>query len=157
MASKALQQYAAVTIILLALVANCYDIFDMAATTPLRFDSALVNEARSSSVLMDRSVTAQVESWAKLGRVAEAVFAHDRIRLLKEMGRVQDLDTLLAKVDTLEGRELAKAEIARYGTPMYGTDPAHPGLIVQKLPDGTKRLGRFINRQFVVMEETAAR
>jgi hypothetical protein len=131
--------------------------FGVAATIPLRFDSALVNEARSLSVLMDRSVTAQVESWAKLGRVAEAVFAHDRIRLLKEMGRVQDLDTLLAKVDTLEGRELAKAEIERYGTPMYGTDPAHPGLIVQKLPGGTKRLGRFINRQFVVMEETAAR
>ena len=101
------------------------------------------------AAIMDRSPTAQVEFWAKLGRVAEAVFAHDRIRLLKETGRVHDLDTLLAKVDTPEGRELAKAEIARHGTPIYGTDPAHPGLIVQKLPDGTKRLGKFVNRQFV--------
>ncbi len=129
----------------------------MAATTPLRFDSAFVNEARSSALLMDRSPTAQVEFWAKLGRVAEAVFAHDRIRLLKETGRVQDLDTLLAKVDTPEGRELARAEIARHGTPIYGTDPAHPGLIVQKLPDGTKHLGRFVNRQFTSVAETAVR
>ncbi len=127
----------------------------MAATTPLRFDSAFVNEARFSAELMERSVTAQVEFWAKLGRVAEAVFAHDRIQLLKATGRVQDLDTLLARVGTPEGRELAKAEIARHGTPIYGTDPMHPGLIVQKLPDGTKRLGRFVNRQFV--EESAAR
>lgn len=129
----------------------------MAATTPLRFDSDFVNEARTSAALMERSITAQVEFWAKLGRVAEAVFAHDRIRLLKETGRVQDLDTLLAKVDTPEGRELAKAEIARHGTPVYGTDPAHPGLIVQKLPDGTKRVGRFVNRQFVAVDDTTTR
>ncbi|MDI1250911.1 MAG: hypothetical protein PSV13_18760 [Lacunisphaera sp.] len=123
----------------------------MPSTTPLRFDSAFVNEARSAAALMERSATAQVEFWAKLGRVAEAVFAHDRIRLLKETGRVQDLDGLLAKVDTAAGRELAKAEIMRHGTPIYGADPAHPGLIVQKLPDGTKRLGRFVNRRFVAV------
>lgn len=98
---------------------------------------------------MERSATAQVEFWAKLGRVAEAVFAHDRIRLLKETSRVQDLDSLQAKVDTAAGRELAKAEIMLHGTPVYGTDPAHPGLLVQKWPDGTKRLGRFVHRQFV--------
>jgi hypothetical protein len=126
----------------------------MPATTPLRFDSAFVNEARSTAALMERSTTAQVEFWAKLGRVAEAVFAHDRIRLLKETGRVQDIDTLLAKVDSPEGRELAKAEIARQGSPIYGTDPAHPGLIVRKLPDGTKHLGKFVNRQFVVLTGT---
>jgi len=62
------------------------------------------------AVLMNRSPTAQVEFWAKLGRVAEAVFAHDRIRLLKETGRVQDLDALLAMVNTPAGCELAKAE-----------------------------------------------
>jgi hypothetical protein len=129
----------------------------MATTTPLRLDSAFVNEARSSAAIMDRSVTAQVEFWAKLGRVAEAVFAHDRIRLIKETGLVQDLDILLAKVDTPEGRELAKAEIARHGAPVYGTDPAHPGLIVQRLPDGTKRLGWFVNRQFVTGPATVAR
>ena len=127
-------------------------IITMPSTTPLRFDSSLVNEARSSAVLMERSVTAQLEFWAKLGRVAEAVFAHDRIRLLKERGRVQDLDRLLANVNTPAGRELAQAEILRHGTPIYGSDPAHPGLIVQQLPDGTKRLGRFINRQFQAVE-----
>lgn len=127
----------------------------MPATTPLRLDSNFVNEARSAAELMDRTPTAQIEFWAKLGRVAEAVFAHDRIRTLKETGRVQDLDTLLAQVDTAQGRELAKAEIARHGTPIYGTDPAHPGLIVQRLPDGTKRFGRFVNRQFVEQTATA--
>jgi len=121
----------------------------MPAKTSLRINSALVKEARTISVLIGRSPAAQVEFWAKLGRVAEAVFAHDRIRLLKETGRVQDLDVMLGKVDTPEVRELAKAEIARHGTPIYGTNPGHPGLIIQKLPDGTKRVGKFVNRQFV--------
>jgi hypothetical protein len=128
----------------------------MPPTTPLRFDSAFVNEARSTAALMERSPTAQVEFWAKLGRVAEGVFAHDRIVLLKETGRVDDLHRLLSIVDTPEGRERATAEITRHKTPVYGTDPAHPGLIVQKMPDGTKRLGKFVNRQFEVVEEAGA-
>ena len=61
---------------------------------------------------------------------------------------VVDLDALLAKVGTPEGCALARAEIKRYGTPMYGTDPKHPGFIVEELPDGTRRLGKFVNRRF---------
>lgn len=130
-------------------VAKCYTYGVMAATTPLRLDSTLVNDARSSADLMERSTTAQVEFWAKLGRVAESVFAHDRIRTLKKTGRIRDIDTLIATIDTPAGREQALAEITRHGTPIYGTDPAHPGLIVETKPDGTTRLGRFVNRKFV--------
>ena len=50
--------------------------------------------------------------------------------------------------DTPEGRELAKAEISRHGTPLYGYDPARAALL-QQLPDGTRRFGRFVNRRFV--------
>lgn len=71
------------------------------------------------------------------------------VRLRTVTDRIQDLDALVPVDGTIKGRELAKAEIARHGTPVYGTDQAHPGMIVQKLPDGTKRLGRFVNRQFV--------
>jgi hypothetical protein len=73
----------------------------------------------------------------------------------QEPGRLPDLDSLLANVDTPDGRELATAEIARHGTPIYGTDPAHPGLVLQKLTDGTTRLGKFVNRQFVPADDTA--
>lgn len=121
----------------------------MPKTTPLRLDAQLVHDARSSATLMDRSPTAQVEFWAKLGRVAESVFSHDRICTIKQMGQVQDLDSLIARIDTNEGRKLALAEIQRHGTPTYGTDPKYPGLIVERQPDGTIRVGKFVNRQFV--------
>lgn len=98
---------------------------------------------------MDRSPTAQVEFWAKLGRVAESVFSHDRIRTIKQMGQVEDLDSLISRIDTTEGRKLALAEIQRHGTPTYGTDPKYPGLIIERQPDGTTRVGKFVNRQFV--------
>jgi hypothetical protein len=104
---------------------------------------------------MERSPTAQVEFWAKLGRVAESVFSHDRIRTIKQMGQVQDLDSLIARIDTKDGRKLALAEIQRHGTPTYGTDPKHPGLIVERQPDGTTRVGKFVNRQFVAQRAKA--
>jgi hypothetical protein len=122
----------------------------MPATIPLRLDAQLVHDARSSAALMERSPTAQVEFWAKLGRVAESVFSHDRIRTIKQMGQVEDLDTLISRIDTHEGRKLALAEIQRHGTPTYGTDPKYPGLIVERQPDGATRVGKFVNRQFVV-------
>lgn len=128
----------------------------MANTTPLRIDRNLVQEARNTAALLDRTPTAQVEFWAKLGRVAEAVFSQNRILELQKTGRVQDLGTLLAKTETPTGREMARAEIKRHGTPIYGTDPAHPDLIVQELPDGTRRLGRFIHREFVPSEPNEA-
>lgn len=127
----------------------------MPATTPLRLDAQLVHDARSAAALMERSPTAQVEFWAKLGRVAESVFSHDRIRTLKEMGQVRDLDSLIGSIDTAVGRSRALAEIRRHGTPTYGTDPDHPGLIVERQPDGAIRLGKFINRQFVEVTRVA--
>lgn len=141
----------------LANVAICYSMSGMSATTPLRLDAQLVHDARSSAILMDRSPTAQVEFWAKLGRVAESVFAHDRIRTIKQMGRVQDLDALIARIDTGKGRQLALAEIRRHGTPTYGTDPMHPGFIVERRPDGSVRIGKFVNRRFVAQRSAGAR
>ena len=121
----------------------------MPTTVPLRLDSQLVNDARTSAALLDRTPTAQVEFWAKLGRVAEAVFTHDSIRTIKKIGRAKDIDGLLSGVDTPEGRQLALDEIRRNGTPTYGTDPKHPGFIIERHPNGTLRIGKFVNRQFV--------
>ena len=136
----------------LEFVAFCYTLSGMATTTPLRIDRTLVQEARNTATLLERTPTAQIEFWAKLGRVAEAVFAQGKILELQRAGRVQDLSALLTQTETAAGRELARAEIKRHGVPIYGTDPAHPGLIVQELPDGTRRLGRFVHREFVPVQ-----
>ena len=61
----------------------------------------------------------------------------------------RQLDDALALPGTPEGSALARAEIKRHGIPIYGTDPKQPGLIVEELPDGTTRAGKFVNRRFV--------
>jgi hypothetical protein len=119
------------------------------SSIPLRIDADLVNVARESAALMERTPTAQIEFWAKLGRVMEAVMAHDSLVIVKGAARVQDLDALLEMASTPGGRERALADIRRHGGPTYSTDASSPGLIIERMPDGTKRRGRFANRRFV--------
>ena len=86
------------------------------STTRIRLDTQLVNDARSSAVLMDRSAKEQIEIWSRLGRVAETVFGQDRIRALNLLGQIRGIDALIAAIDTREGRKLALIEIQRAGT-----------------------------------------
>ena len=118
------------------------------STIPLRIDADLVNEARQSAAVMDRTPTAQIEFWAKLGRVLEAVLSHDAVVLMKTAARVRDVDELLARANTPQGRQRALAEIARHKGPVYSSDPSQPGVIVETRSDGSKRRGRFVNRRF---------
>jgi len=119
------------------------------STIPLRIDADLVNEARQSASVMDRTPTAQIEFWAKLGRVLEAVLSHDAIVLMKTAARVRDVDELLSRANTPEGRQSALAEIARHKGPIYSSAPDRPGFIVETRSDGSKRCGKFVNRRFI--------
>jgi hypothetical protein len=121
------------------------------STIPLRIDTDLVNIARESAALMDRTPTAQIEFWAKLGRVMEGVLTHDAIVTVKEASRVKKLDELLNMVSTPEGKTRALAEIRRHKGPTYSVEPGAPGVIIESLPDGSKRRGRFVNRRFTAL------
>jgi hypothetical protein len=60
---------------------------------------------------------------------------------------------LLERIAVSPDRGAAKAVIGKSGKPVYAGDPAHPGMVVQVLPDGTRRLGRMQGRRFVAAEE----
>ena len=54
---------------------------------PVKLSAELVEEARSSAKLFHRSLTAQIEHWATLGRVIESQLPGDALsQLLKRMG-----------------------------------------------------------------------
>lgn len=118
-------------------------------TVPLRIDSELVNQARSAGSLFERPPTAQIEFWAKLGRVMEAVLTSASIAAVKQRARVKNLDEVLALTRTKKGRQKALAVIARHKGPVYTVDPNASHVILEKLPDGTVRRGKFVNRCFV--------
>lgn len=126
------------------------------STIPLRIDSDLVNVARESAALMERTPTAQIEFWAKLGRVMEGVMTHDGLVAVKGAARVEKLDELLGMVSTPEGRRRALAEIHRHKGPTYSTDPSETGMMIESRPDGSRRRGKFVNRRFMPLEAPKA-
>ncbi len=120
----------------------------MGASIPLRIDSALVHRARTSAALADRTPTAQIEHWAKLGIALEPVLSGASAARLKQAARIEDLDEIVADAQTAAGQERVRSLIQRQGGPVYEADPDDPTLVVERLPDGTTRRGRFENRQF---------
>lgn len=136
-------------------VAKCYKLPSM-STIPLRIDTDLVNVARESAALMERTPTAQIEFWAKIGRVIEGVITHDALVAVKEVSKVKPLDELLAMASTPKGKQRALAVIRSHKGPTYSADTLVPGLIVETQPDGSKRRGRFANRRFLPLSETGA-
>jgi len=127
--------------------------------TPLKVSDDLFRVAKEEATAENRSITAQVEHWARIGRAVEAVLAHDELLGLKKAGpalapvyptaeRRREVHDMLAKIASMSERPNVTRSI-RSGGPIYGADPKFPGLIVQILPDGTRTPGRMVGRTFV--------
>jgi hypothetical protein len=119
------------------------------STIPLRIDSRLVHEARNAGALDDRSPTAQIEHWAKIGRVVEGVLTVKSLSKVKQLARVNELDSVLRMTQTETGRVRAKVLIAKEQGVTYSADPENPDLVIQRQADGSLLRGRFSNRKFV--------
>jgi len=120
----------------------------MGATIPLRIDSQLVHQARTAGALHDRPPTAQIEHWAKLGRVLDPVLSGRSVTRMKQTARIEDLHSLVETSQTVEGRQRVLALIRRHGGPVYEADPENPDRVIERQPDGSTRRGRFVNRRF---------
>ncbi len=127
------------------------------STIPLRIDSELVNRARETGAIMERTPTAQIEFWAKLGRVMEGVMSHTGVVALKQAAQVNKLDELLNLSTSPEGKERARAEILRHKGPTYSSDPGKAGVIIERNADGTQRRGRFVSRRFMPFDADGAK
>jgi len=131
---------------------------------PVKLSDDLVQLARAEAEAEDRSITSQIEHWAKLGRAAEAALGYAESRALKRSAG--DLDRAVADVSTrrrvrttLErlARSTERSAIAdrlrRRTNAAYEADPKHPGMVVRVAPDGTRTSGRLVNRRFVAARD----
>lgn len=127
---------------------------------PLKVSDTLFAIAKQEAQATERSITAQVEHWALIGRAVEAILAHQELLTLKQVGEVltplypsvarrQEVHDLLTRIAASTDREPTKKALRESGKPLYATDPGHPGMIVQVLPDGTRTPGRLEGRRFV--------
>jgi hypothetical protein len=115
---------------------------------PVKLSDALVLDARVVGEAAERSIAGQIEFWARVGKAVEPVLRGDRVLRLKQRGEAVPLSKLLATVESKAGRERLKAQQAARPFPHFEAAPGHPGYLVKIDEDGTRTVGRFVNRAF---------
>ncbi len=115
---------------------------------PVKLSDDLVLEARLTSELAERSIAGQIEFWAQLGRVVETLLQGGQLLALRRAGAARPLSACLESVDSPEGRRRVAEYLQEQAFPHYESAPETPGMLVRIEEDGTRTVGRFVNRKF---------
>ena len=118
---------------------------------PVKLSDALVLDARMAGQALERSIAGQVEFWARLGRAIEPLLEGTQAISLSRKGIAQPLSACLAAVDSPQGHARVSAFLQSQAFPHYEPAPDVPGLLVRTEADGKRTIGKFVNRQFKVM------
>ena len=125
---------------------------------PVKISDRLLARAKAEAKGAHRSVTAQIEHWATLGRAVEVMTGHREVLALKRVGEhltmppyvsPQTIHDLLVNIGKDPDREAVKAEIRAAGVPIYSGDPEDPDAVIQIAADGRRTRGRFVGGTFV--------
>ena len=126
---------------------------------PVKLSDELVKLARTEAEASDRSITAQIEHWAKLGRSVETALGHEEVLALKGadgnltsafpgLSARQAVYTLLQQIAATTDRSELARTLTR-GKVVYQRDPGGSGSIMRIEPDGRRTVGRLEKRRFV--------
>jgi hypothetical protein len=133
---------------------------------PVKLSDGLIEAARDAAPLAHRSLAAQVEHWAALGRAIEGSLTSEQSAVLKSAVRepavrpymsapdpAHVLASALEHVVSPEFAAQVRASLGRQPGPKFGTHPDYPGYLVRHNADGTRTPGRMVNREFVPADE----
>ncbi|MBA2542809.1 MAG: hypothetical protein H0V17_24400 [Deltaproteobacteria bacterium] len=94
----------------------------MANGIPVRLSGDLTIRARAVAATLDRSLTEQVEHWARLGQVVEDAILATTVQRLKTRSYDADLQARVSLATTSEGRAKAAELIQRRNPVAHGLD-----------------------------------
>ena len=131
-------------------------------STAIKVSESLAEEARTAAQYADRSLTGQVEHWARLGKAVEPLLTTKTITALKKWPELTPEEEEIEKQRILEALEqfrntpgsVLRERIGLAGKTLYEVDPEDSNRIVQVQPDGRRVRGRIVDRVFVA--ETSA-
>lgn len=126
--------------------------YHVSMSQPVKLSDELVLDARLTAEIAERSISGQIEFWAGLGRAIEPLLRGDQALALRKSGRSRSLSECLESVDTEEGRRRVSEYLKSQPYPHYEPASDRPGLLVRIEEDGTRTIGRFVNRQFEAAE-----
>ena len=117
---------------------------------PVKLSDSLVLDARVAGEVGQRSIAGQVEFWARLGRSVELLLEGRQVLQICRNSGAQSLSSIMESVDSPTGRARVAAYLESQPYPHYKPHPSRPGLLERTEEDGTRSVGRFVNRQFQV-------
>lgn len=120
---------------------------------PVKMSDTLVLDARLMGEMLDRSIASQIEFWARLGQAIEPLLKGHEVLALRRAGTAAPLSECLAKVETAKGRKQLAEYLGKQPYPHYEAGPN--SLLVRIDADGTRTLGRFVDRKFKVVKRQA--
>lgn len=126
-------------------VALCYH---TPMSQPVKLSDALVLDARLVGEVVERSIAGQVEFWARLGRSVELLLEGQQVLTLCRNAATQPLSKLLETVDSPAGRSRVAAYLQSQPYPHYRPYAGRSGLLERIDEDGSRTVGRFVNRKF---------
>lgn len=133
----------------------------MASPIAVKLSSDLAEAARLEASEANRSMTGQIEHWAKLGRAAEAILPSQIAAALKRCAgdvRAIEDDAIRGKVlDALAAMETRipeslRREIGLDRQTLFEPDAQNPGGFVRITPDGVRTRGAMDGRVFVPID-----
>ncbi|MEE8450676.1 MAG: hypothetical protein V3R99_02145, partial [Thermoguttaceae bacterium] len=71
---------------------------------------------------------------------------------MRRAGADQPLSACLESVDSPEGRQRVADYLQKQPFPHYEPAPEAPGMLVRIEEDGTRTVGRFVNRKFKAVD-----
>jgi len=130
----------------------------MSLAVAVKISADLADAARKEASEADRSLTGQIEHWAKLGRAAEAIMPSQVAAALKrcagDIHAIED-ESIRGKVlDALAALQAQTPESLRQKMgldqqTLFETDPETPGGFIRITPDGVHTHGVMNGRVFV--------
>ena len=115
---------------------------------PVKLSDVLVLDARLTGKMSERSISGQIEYWANLGRAIEPLLQGSQALALSSKAAMRPLSACLESVDSPEGKRRVANYLEARPYPHYELAQNAPGLLVRIESNGTRTLGRFVNRQF---------
>jgi len=118
---------------------------------PVKVSDALVLDARMAGEASERSIAGQVEFWARLGRAVEPLLQGAQALALCRSAAARPLSECIAEVGTPDGAGRVAEYLGKQPFPHFEAAET-PGLLVRIEFDGTRTVGRFVNRRFVAVK-----
>jgi hypothetical protein len=104
----------------------------MANGIPVRLSENLAVRARAAAETLDRSLTEQVEHWARLGQVVEEAILASTVQRLKARSHDAELPQRLAIANTREGQAKAAKLIEERNAIRHGIEADGSIRVVRK-------------------------